>query len=281
VRRTSSRSRSPTWLILLGFASLLAGLLAAVAPGGEYVPEPGELLWSELREVEVLPIAPEEPFTIVWSLTYVPCMDQSTREPIPEEERTYAFDGYRLFVDGVEIPQSDASVIPCAEAPGAYDTAAPMFYAFPNGLPVGEYVFEMVYPAEPDPDMSEVFVRQVRLPDDGGADGAADGADDGADGADDGADGVNGSSAPTEPEPAEEVDDEPATAEVPAETAEVPAETAEDDESEDEPVVVMRPERVDTGLGGSATGVSPALLLMLAAVGSVTVGVGALAARWR
>lgn len=64
---------------------------------------------------------------------------------------------------------------PVCRCPGGLRHRGTDVCAVPEGLREGEYAFEMVYPAGPDPPMSEEFVWQVRLSD-GDDDGDADGA---------------------------------------------------------------------------------------------------------
>jgi hypothetical protein len=137
-RRPTGRvvTRGPiarTPLLVLGLAALFVTLLAGVPPDGEYVAEPGELVWKEPADGEVLPVLPYALFTLVVTFLHLGCFDEVTGEPIAEDERIVADDALQLFADSKAIT-SYSDPIPCAVAPASEETAAPFFLGFPQGL---------------------------------------------------------------------------------------------------------------------------------------------------
>jgi hypothetical protein len=215
--RASSRPPRPA---VLGLAALLAVLVAAVLPDGTYELEPGELSWWEVYDlhgeaVQVLPVDPGEPFTIVVERTWVPCFGPDDGEPLPEAWRAERWDHWSLSVDGVPI-DGEGFLIPCPGEP-VQETQAVVRWAFPKGLAGGTYRFELLDETvggrgDDALDACTFLVTWDR----GDADGG---------------DGADGSA----------------------------------------PIVVPRPDRVETGAGGTADGGVPTSVLLLLG-GGVAVG---------
>jgi hypothetical protein len=204
-------------LLFVGLAALLSMLVAAVDADNQYVLEPGELHWNDLQDGGLLPVQPDEPFAIVLDVSWVPCVDPETLDPVPEAERADPWPyPYELSLDTVLMAREDL-LIPCTVAvvldPQMQEssTQAVMRWRFRDGLAEGTYVLEL-FDGSPEGRNDQTWQRKTVVVGSEQTDGA------------NGADG-------------------------------------------EEPVVVPRPERVETGAGGTADGGLFASLLLLLGTG--------------